>query len=522
MPNFNGPGLPSALLMGLSFLGILSGYWTILKHTSLFTGLVTATLAEAQEPLQITPEALNPQLTNIVENETVTIYYNGTGPVPDDDLRSPAPEPITPLNSISLIEDAFFDDLRAIADSVTYSDACSKCIAGVQLLHLAAITQPVSTATNLLIRACHAIPPFQRGVPAATCESEFDEAGGLGPYYAQLLSKMSLATGDMTALCAYHYNVCDESPPIEIDEDLYFTPKPPSADLVPPPSGEAVNVLHLSDWHLDPRYDIGSEANCTNALCCRSHSKNDDLDTDKKNPSVPASRFGSFLCDSPADLALSALSNMADFVDMADLSFSIFTGDIVSHDLDDALSRAYVSYEEEITFEIFKTMLGDTPVYVTLGNHDSLPVAFHTQHSLNPNPRDASTNALAWNYDLVSSLWLQHSWINESEAEFARTHYGAYASTTTQGLRVISINTDFWYRSNIFNFWNVTNPDTSGILKWLADELSDCEARGQRAWIIGHVLSGYDGEAPLPNPTALFYSIVRRFSPATIAGIFFG
>jgi hypothetical protein len=41
-------------------------------------------------------------------------------------------------------------------------------------------------------------------------------------------------------------------------------------------------------------------------------------------------------------------------------------------------------------------------------------------------------------------------------------------------------------------------------------------------WIIGHVLSGYDGKDPLKNPTALFYSIVRRFSPATIAGIFFG
>jgi sphingomyelin phosphodiesterase len=36
------------------------------------------------------------------------------------------------------------------------------------------------------------------------------------------------------------------------------------------------------------------------------------------------------------------------------------------------------------------------------------------------------------------------------------------------------------------------------------------------------VLSGYDGSNPLPNPTALFYSIVRRFSPATIAGLFWG
>ena len=34
--------------------------------------------------------------------------------------------------------------------------------------------------------------------------------------------------------------------------------------------------------------------------------------------------------------------------------------------------------------------------------------------------------------------------------------------------------------------------------------------------------AGYDGSNDLANPTALFYSIVRRFAPATIAGIFFG
>src|SRR6202000_904532 len=127
-----------------------------------------------------------------------------------------------------------------------------------------------------------------------------------------------------------------------------------------------------------------------------------------------------------------------------------------------------------------------------------------------------------WNYDLLSSLWSSYSWLNDTEADFARTHYGAYATTTPQGLRIISLNSDFWYKENIFNYWNVTNPDPSGILKWLADELSACERKGQRAWIIAHVLSGYDGTSPMPNPTALFYSIVRRFSPATIAAIFFG
>ena len=219
---------------------------------------------------------------------------------------------------------------------------------------------------------------------------------------------------------------------------------------------------------------------------------------------------------------------------MKNVSFSIFTGDIVSHDNDDQvrlytasmwpsshaqLSRAYIEYEETVTYQTFKAQLGDIPVYPTLGNHDSLPEAFNTENALNP---ANGSNAMSWNYNLLSSMWASDSWITDSERQYAATHYGAYAHTTKAGLRIISINTDFWYTDNIFNYWNVTNPDTSGVLSFLATELAACEARGQRAWIIGHVLSGYDGTNDLANPTALFYSIVVRYSPSTIAGIFFG
>jgi hypothetical protein len=133
-----------------------------------------------------------------------------------------------------------------------------------------------------------------------------------------------------------------------------------------------------------------------------------------------------------------------------------------------------------------------------------------------------SDDIFSWNYKLLSSLWKSADWIDDATAFYAATHYGAYAYNHCAGLKIISLNTDFWYRSNIFNFYNFTNPDNSGILKFLADELSASEAVNQRVWIIGHVLSGYDGSNALPNPSALFYSIVRRFSPATIAGIFFG
>ena len=323
---------------------------------------------------------------------------------------------------------------------------------------------------------------------AATCESEFAGIGNTGGFYAQLFAKMSLATQDMQAWCYFQY-ACDELPPvITIDESQYFSPKPASAPKTPAPSGKTVEVLHLSDWHLDPRYDIGSEANCSSSeyMCCRPYSTNTELGTGAANPSVPASRFGSLYCDSPADLALSVFDDMDQFFNKDDLAFTIFTGDIVSHDNDDQLSRAYVEYEEKVTYETFKAQMGGVPIYPTLGNHDSLPEAFATPNNFN----GPSGNALSWDYDLLSSLWQSSGWIAGSEAEYAKNHYGAYAHTTKQGLRIISFNSDFMYVDNVYNYVNYTNPDNSGIFKWVADELSACEAAGQRAWVIAHVLSG--------------------------------
>ncbi|KAI1623540.1 sphingomyelin phosphodiesterase [Exophiala viscosa] len=510
----------STLFMFLTSLGALLGYWMILKHTSLVAAFAP-TLSNAQSPFIKPPVALNPNHTNIIASDVITLFYNGTGPVPDYDETSPIPPPITPFTE-SQIEDSLSSELLAINNTSFYPDNCSKCLAATQLLHVAAISQSVSVFTNVLIKACNVLPLIKSNIRASSCESEFSGVASFGPYLAQMFAKMSLTTGDMYTVCSIQYPLCEALPPMLIDESLYFDPKPETAEIAPEPSGETFDVLHLSDWHLDPRYDIGSEANCTGYLCCRPYSQNDNLLTYRSNASQPASRFGSFFCDSPADLALSAFSDMPDFVDMDELAFTIFTGDIVSHDAEDVLSQAYVAYEEEMTYLVFKKMLGKTPVYAALGNHDSLPTGYNLPHSMDIDPSNSSSNIHQWNYDLVSSLWSRHSWLNDSEAEFAKTHYGAYATTTAQGLRVISLNSDFWYKANIFNYVNVSNPDPSGILKWLADELSACERRGQRAWIIAHVLSGYDGSAPLPNPTALFYSIVRRFSPATIAAIFFG
>jgi hypothetical protein len=84
------------------------------------------------------------------------------------------------------------------------------------------------------------------------------------------------------------------------------------------------------------------------------------------------------------------------------------------------------------------------------------------------------------------------------------------------------MNTDFWYKSNFYNFIDVDNPDVSGTFDFMIKELQAAEDAGERVWILGHVLSGWDGSNPVPNPTDLFYQIVDRYSPPVIANIFFG
>jgi hypothetical protein len=101
-------------------------------------------------------------------------------------------------------------------------------------MHLAALTQSASTITNLLIRLCN---NFDLTVSASTYESEFSSYGGLGPYWAQLFQKMTLETGDMQAFCHYTYEYCDAPPVIEIDESMWFSPKPASQKVAPTPSG---------------------------------------------------------------------------------------------------------------------------------------------------------------------------------------------------------------------------------------------------------------------------------------------
>jgi hypothetical protein len=61
-------------------------------------------------------------------------------------------------------------------------------------------------------------------------------------------------------------------------------------------------------------------------------------------------------------------------------------------------------------------------------------------------PSRTSDDFFYRNYDHVAGLWELEQWLPQSAAAQARSHYGGYSVQRTDGLRIISLNTDFCKR----------------------------------------------------------------------------
>ncbi|KAJ7597385.1 Metallo-dependent phosphatase-like protein [Mycena floridula] len=418
------------------------------------------------------------------------------------------PHPLPPKASSSLLLSHAVTQIHSIAASPVYANnSCAKCLAILEVAKFLSMSAP-EEGPAFDIALCQLL-----GL-STTCSVTYAQ-NGLGSVVTQVLANMDAGGYDGQLFCSNFFNMCPLPPTSPLNlTDWFEKPKPNPLPAPKKPTGKRLRVLHISDLHLDPRYATGSEGNCTTNLCCRTNNFN------VASPNVtllPAPRFGTFHCDSPLALVVSALQAIPSLAGGTP-DWTIYTGDLVSHDSDNELSRDYVEYNEQISYDLFKRTLGPGPIFGTLGNHDTYNQAQDAPHTLG----GSLASQFSWNYDHLASLWQHEGWLPEAAVELVRAHYSAYMVKRGDGLRIISLNTDFWYRANYFNYINLTHPDPSNMLRFLTDELQDAEDAGDRVWIIGHVLSGWDGTNPLLNPTDLWYQIVDRFSPHVIANIFFG
>lgn len=384
-----------------------------------------------------------PALYDPVLNITFPLNLTNPETIPTSD-NDPVvyPQPVASISNSSaenLLQEAYIN-ISAIILGDTIRGNCSKCQASLGVAKILAQFAPTRVPI-LLVELCEAFKFYSN----ATCVANY-AAGSFGAIWTQVLALADVSGLDGQYICndlSSTFCPAPKTSPLNVT-DLFPKPKPANA-RAPKASGKRVKVLHLSDFHLDPRYSVGSEANCSASLCCRTNVHATGMGVGGQI-SLPAPLYGAFECDTPYYLGLAALQAIAPLTGTSgpnSVAWTVYTGDLVSHDPQNQLSRAYTEYAETSVYDLFKEYIG-SPVFPVLGNHDSNPEAIDAPHSL-PGPLGQQ---FSWNYDHVASLWQHNDWINATTADEARLHYGAYSVKNQYGLRIITLNTDFWYRSN--------------------------------------------------------------------------
>ncbi|WFD36532.1 hypothetical protein MCUN1_003415 [Malassezia cuniculi] len=453
---------------------------------------------------------------------------------PASEAAMPSPTGKRPGSRTQLYNDTI-KNISAIIEDASMS-ACDRCVAAVKAGQHVARVEP-EIVPDIMTDLCIKYKYITKPSVDIGCKKTFLPQV-LGGSYTQVLSYAVFDgdSKDAEYICSLKLGKCPVPRMDVLTDDFLNTwfngqrDEPENVTSRSPKTGEKsdknLRALHLSDIHVDARYVVGSEGDCDSGQCCRADSFNTTLwnqptfapgTLPKENISHPASYWGYYHCDPSWALVAATMQAVESVAGKDGFDFGVFTGDIATHDAHWHLSRDLVRYSEQAVMDVVKSAIADAPMVIALGNHDSAPTDLAAPHSL----PDGNGNQLSWDWDYVAKALSHEGWVNETVAEVVRTHYGGYSVSPRAGLRAIAINTDFWYNGNVLNYINTSNPDMSGMLRWLTDELQAAEDAHERVWIVGHVLSGWNGRNSFPNPSNLFSHIVTRYR-STIAHIFFG
>ena len=435
------------------------------------------------------------------------------------------------------LRDQIVHQVTQILDNNSTSK-CERCKKALPLGQRLARAEP-DVVPEVLIELCKRYKYERYGKSPdvnATCERSYT-AAAQGGVFTQMLSYADMSKGnkDVVNICSQVFRgVCDVPAPATLSDEYlnhWFKGQREAPAKVQQRTkktgtkGDTLKVIWTSDAHVDGRYMVGSEAQCSGYMCCRTTAYNATRynatklpdHVPKGNISHPAGYWGEFTCDTPWSLLTSAYEAVAALGGKHGFDLGLYTGDVTAHDETWGYSRDYVQYSEASIYETMKRYTRNTTVVAAIGNHDSSVSEMAAQARL----PDGRGNQYSWDWDNIAKLWRSEHWLGEQEEKMVSKHYGGYSIRPRKGLRVITLNTDFWYSGNGFAFIHTEDPDYSGSLRFVTDELQAAEDAHERVWIVGHVLSGWDGYSSIDAPTNLFYQIVSRYSH-TIAAVFFG
>lgn len=197
------------------------------------------------------------------------------------------PHPLPPKASDKVILNAALQQLASITNNtVAFTGTCAQCQAALAVGKFVALAAP-QYGPDIAVAICEAFKV------SSSCETLWG-AKATGAVITQVLAFADVAGFDGQMICEnFIASSCPLPPATPLNLTGWFDkPKPAPLPAPKQSTGEKLKVLHLSDFHLDPRYMTASEADCTSGLCCRENNHR----TGSENTTVfPAPRFGAYL-----------------------------------------------------------------------------------------------------------------------------------------------------------------------------------------------------------------------------------
>lgn len=387
------------------------------------------------------------------------------------------------------------DDVSDILTDIEDLAECSACQA--LLVVLQALAHVGNDAfSDTIIAVCEALQIEDDDVCAGAIGLE-------GPILAHDLRQMSIPSKTSELFCLTVFGLC-QWPAVDTSFDLGLSAKPANATR-PEPSGQTpLQIVHISDIHIDLNYTAGASYNCTKNVCCRPYDADDTVGVTE----FPAGPYGNPACDSPVTLEESLYDAIVSLV--PNRAFTIFTGDTVVGDV-------WLTTDAEVTGTMddsYARMTSIGQTYAVMGNHDSSPV-----NSFPPAAVDTTyADETQLFYDELAGDIT--AWVGDAAAAEVSGNFGSYSTLdATTGARIISVNTNFWYKSNYWLYEATMESDPSGMLSWLAAQLEAAETAGERVWLMGHMPLG--SADAFHDQSYYFDKLIQRFA-GTIAAVFYG
>jgi hypothetical protein len=242
-------------------------------------------------------------------------------------------------------------------------------------------------------------------------------------------------------------------------------------------------ILSLADFHFDPLFD---------PKLFQSLVQSAPSEWTRIFDGSQVSGYGQYGNDSNYKLLVSALQHAAVAAPEAD--FILLAGDWLAHDLSEAYYQHAGSRDPRGLYEfIDKTIAFLTqrirdefpgvPIYPALGNEDS----YCGDYQLQPEGEFLRRTAETWKVFF-------HNRNNQRAfmQTFPKGGYYAVSASETSKHRIVVLNTVFFAADYRNQCGNPKDDPAGDQLRWLAAELKDAAAKGDKVWLLYHIPPGID------------------------------